>query len=429
MASEPETKKTDFWRALWRSIGVPLGAIVLALLIGAVILLISGANPLLAYSALFQGAFGGASQISRTLEKATPLIFNGLAISLAFKAGMFNIGAQGQLVFGAIIAAFIGFAVKGLPWFVHAPLALICGAIAGALYGSIPGMLKAFTGASEVITTIMLNYVALNMTDWLVGGPWQDKTTEILLPRTPEILETARLDQGRLITSGLIFVILSLYLALMVYLFVKSHKKIRMAGKTTREFFTANLGSLLVALIPVILVGLYLLDLLQVGFLIAVGGAFFIWWLLERTTLGFEIRTVGANSNAARYAGINVALIMILTMVISGLLAGLGGAVETTGVDGRFEPAFNVGLGFDGITISLLGKTHPLGNIPAAILIGSMKAGSNTMQFEAGVPKEIVDVVQALMLFFVAADMIVRYVLRIKGKEEKVSLTSGWGQH
>jgi simple sugar transport system permease protein len=231
-----------------------------------------------------------------------------------------------------------------------------------------------------------------------------------------------------LITSGLIFVILGIYLAVMMYIFARNYKAMKQQGKTTRVFFRAVLGSLLFALIPLLLVGFYLLDLLQIGFIIAIGGAFFIWWLLERTTLGFEIRTVGANSSAARYAGINVAGIIILTMVISGLLAGLGGAIETTGVDGRFEPGFNVGLGFDGITISLLGKTHPLGNIPAAILIGAMKAGSNTMQFEAGVPKEIVDVIQALMLFFVAADVIVRHILRIKGKEEKISLTSGWGQ-
>ena len=121
--------------------------------------------------------------------------------------------------------------------------------------------------------------------------------------------------------------------------------------------------------------------------------------------------------------------IIVLTLAMSGLLAGLGGAVETAGVDGRFEPGFNIGLGFDGITIALLGKTHPLGNIPAALLIGAMKAGANTMQFEAGVPKEIIDVIQSLMLFFVAADVIVRRIFRMRAAGEKVSLTSGWGQH
>lgn len=430
MSSEAKTEKNGIWRALWRELGVPVGAISLALLIGAVILLISGANPLLAYSALFNGAFGGASNIGRTLEKATPLIFNGLAISLAFKAGMFNIGAQGQLVFGAIVSAFIGFAVKGLPWFIHAPLALICGTLAGALYGAIPGVLKAYTGASEVIITIMLNYIALNMTDWLVGGPWQDKSTAILLPRTPSILDTAYINMNRLIDTGIIYAILGLYaigLGFWVYSKIKPMLK---DGKWSIQLFLSRYSkTALMLIVPIILIVLYILHFLQIGFIIAVSAAFFIWWLLQKTTIGFEIRMVGANSHAARYAGIKVAFIIILTLVISGALAGLGGAVETTGVDGRFEPAFNVGLGFDGITISLLAKTHPLGNIPAALLIGAMKAGSNEMQFEASVPKEIIDVIQGLMLFFVAADVLLRYLLRIRSTETKISLTSGWGEH
>ena len=168
------------------------------------------------------------------------------------------------------------------------------------------------------------------------------------------------------------------------------------------------------------------MELVEIGFLLAIGAAFVLWWLLERTTLGFEIRMVGSNSHAAKYAGIRVALILVLTMFLAGLFAGLGGAVETTGVDKRYEPGFNIGLGFDGITISLLGNMHPLGTIPAAVLVGAMKAGANTMQFQAGVPKEIIDVIQSLMLFFVAADMIVRYILRIRKDGSEVSLSSGW---
>jgi ABC-type uncharacterized transport system permease subunit len=350
----------------WRTILVQVVAVLLALLIGAVLLLISGANPLEAYAALFRGAFGSPIAIGRTLEKATPLIFSGLAVAFAFKAGMFNIGAQGQLLFGAITAAFLGFALHGLPPIIHMPLALIGGALAGGAYAIIPGALKAYRGVHEVITTIMLNYIAINVTDYLADGPWKDTSPGNIVARTPVIDPAAAI------------------------------------GK---------LG-------PV-----------PIGFIIAIVAAFVAWWLLQKTTVGFEIRMVGLNPSAARYAGIKVAQTLILTMVISGILAGMGGAVETLGVVGRYQPGFNTGLGFDGITVAMLGKTNPFGVIPAAILVGAMKAGSSEMQFASGVPKEITDVIQALILFFVAADVIVRSLLRMgKVGGEEVKLSSGWGK-
>jgi simple sugar transport system permease protein len=166
-----------------------------------------------------------------------------------------------------------------------------------------------------------------------------------------------------------------------------------------------------------------------VGFLIAILIAVIIWFILMKTSLGFEIRTVGLNQYAAKYAGMKVSWMFILAMVISGALAGLGGAVETQGVVHRYQPGFNTGLGFDGITVALLGRNNPLGVIPAALLIGAMQGGSNVMQFEAGVPAEIIDVIQALMLFFVAADMIVRWIIRAKSRatESETKLTTGWG--
>jgi simple sugar transport system permease protein len=351
---------------VWRTVSVPLGAVLLAALIGAIILAVSGASPWQAYAALIEGSFGDAAAFGRTMEKATPLIFSGLAVAFAFKAGLFNIGAQGQLLFGAIVSAYIGFAVEGLPFLIHAPLALLCGALAAALFGAIPGALKSYTGAHEVITTIMLNFIAINLTDYLADGPWKDTAPGNIVARTPKILETA--------------------------------------------------------VIPV-------LGNVPVGFLIALGMAVFVWWLLWRTTLGFEIRTVGTNPHAARYAGIRVARTVILTMALSGVMAGLGGGVETLGVVGRFQPGFNTGLGFDGITIALLGRTHPFGVIPAALIVGAMKAGASTMQFNAGVAKEITDVIQALILFFVAADVIVRWIFRTRQTtdEEKVTLSTGWG--
>lgn len=364
----PEETSSDFaalLRRIWRGVSVPLVAVLLALLIGAIILLVSGANPIEAYSALWTGAFGSPQAIQRTLEKSTPLIFSGLAVAFAFKAGLFNIGAQGQLLLGAITAAWVGFSIEGLPAIIHVPLALLAGGVAGALYGAIPGALKAYTGAHEVITTIMLNYVAINLTDFLADGPWKDPSPSNIVARTARILPSAE--------------------------------------------------------IPTI-------SYVPLGFVMAVIVAVIVWWVLYRTTLGYEIRTVGLSSSAARYAGINASRIIVLAMAISGLLAGLGGAVETQGIVGRFQPGFNVGLGFDGITVALLGRTSPFGVIPAAIILGAMRAGSSQMQFSAGVANEITDVITALILFFVAADAIVKFLLRQKGTaDDQVQLSTGWG--
>lgn len=366
LETAPEQTRPSLLRRIWRAVSLPLVAVLLALLISAVILILSGSNPIQAYIALFRGAFGNLNAIGRTLEKATPLVFTGLAVAFAFKAGLFNIGAQGQLLFGALTAAVIGFAIEGIPPILHISLALLGGALVGGLYGAIPGALKVYTGAHEVITTIMLNFIAINMTDYLTDGPLKDTSSNNIVARTPLIAESAEIPA--------------------------------IAGIPLGFFF-----SVLIAII--------------------------IWWVLRRTILGFEIRTVGINPNAARYAGIRVASTVIITMVISGALAGLGGAVETLGIVHRYQPAFNVGLGFDGITVALLGKTSPIGVIPAAILIGALKAGSSQMQLLAGVPKEITDVIQALILFFVAADAITRWILRSRATdEEKVTLTTGWGQ-
>lgn len=356
----------DVLRRFWRTASVPIVSVLLALLIGAIILILSDAAPLAAYSALVEGSFGNAQALGRTLEKTTPLVFSGLAVAFAFKAGLFNIGAQGQLLFGAVTSAAIGFLVKGVPPIIHAPLALLGGALAGALYGALPGMLKTYTGAHEVITTILLNYVAINFTDYLANGPLKDTTPGNIVARTPQILSSARIP---------------------------------------------SLGNI------------------PLGFVVALLMAVAAWWLLWRTTVGYEIRTVGLNPSAATYAGMRVSFTIILTMMLSGLLAGLGGAVETQGVVARFQPGFNVGLGFDGITIALLGKTHPLGVIPAALLVGAMRAGSSRMQFDADVSAEIIDVVLAIILFFVAAEMIVRWIIRMRAvEEEQVVLSTGWGQ-
>lgn len=345
-----------------RASAVPILSVILALLIGAIIIWLSGSNPIEAYLALLEGAVGSPEAIQRTLEKATPLIFGGLAVAFAFKAGLFNIGGQGQLLMGAIVAAYIGFSFDGLPFIIHMPLALLGGSLAGAAYAAIAGFLKAYTGAHEVITTIMLNFVAINITDYLSNGPWKEPG---IIARTPPVLETAAIP-----TWGF----------------------------------------------------------LPAGFLIACLMAFLTWYLLYRTTWGYAIRTTGLNSNAALYAGIQVSHIIVLTMAIAGFVAGMGGAVETLGVVGRYQPGFNIGLGFDGITIALLAKTNPLGTIPAALLIGAMDAGSSQMQFNAGVRFQIIDIIEGLILFFVSADLIARKILPAQlVDEEKVTLSTGWG--
>ena len=366
-ATEGNGRLPGWLQRVWTTTSVPVGAVLLAAIIGAIILAVSGANPLEAYAALLKGSFGDSAAFGRTLEKATPLVFSGLAVAFAFKAGLFNIGAQGQLLVGAIVAAFVGFGIEGLPAIIHAPLALAAGALAGALYGAVPGALKTYTGANEVITTIMLNYVAINLTDFLANGPWKDTTSGNVVARTPKIMETAAIP------------------------------------------FWGDI---------------------PIGFFIAILLAVIAWWVLWHTTIGFEIRTVGLNPHAAQYAGIKVAFTIILTMTLSGLLAGMGGAIETLGIVGRYQPGFNANLGFDGITVALLGKTHPFGVIPAALLIGAMKAGSSQMQFSAGVAKEITDVIMAFILFFVAADMIIRWIIRSRAAEgEKITLSAGWGGH
>lgn len=339
---------------------VPATAVVVALAAGVLLILLNGHSPVAGYGALLKGAFSGQEALARTLEKATPLILSGLAVAFAFRAGLFNIGGQGQLALGAITAAGVGYAVS-LPAVLHLPLALGVGAFVGAAYASIVGVLKVTRGAHEVITTIMLNFIASNFTDWLAGGPWQDKG---VVPRTPAVLSSARIP---------------------------------------------TLGKL------------------PAGFVVAVVVAVAIWFVLRRTVLGFDLSTVGLNRSAGFYAGMPVRRLVIIAMAVSGALAGLGGAVESLGVVGRFEPGFNSNLGFDGITIAMLARTNPLGTIPAALLIGAMRAGSAKMQFDSGVPPELIDVIQALILFFVAAPMAIRWVLRMRSERaENAVRLAGW---
>ena len=351
---------------------VPVLAVFTALVLGAVIIVFAGGNPLAAYLGLFQGAFGSARALSETTVWATPYIFAGLAVALAFKGGLFNIGAEGQLAFGAVASAWVGYRLPELlgtelPTIVHLPLAVGAGMLAGGLWGAIPGWLKARTGAHEVINTIMMNYIALNLTSFLLTGPMRDPNPLNVISRTPQIAASARF--------------------------------------------------------PVISTGLRL----HWGFVMALAVAGLVWWVLEKTTLGFEIRTSGANPDAARYAGVNVRLTIVLTMLLSGVLAGLAGASEVTALNYRHELGFAIGYGFDAIAIALLGKTHPLGVVLASLLFGALRNGATRMQFLTQIPVDVISVIQALILLFVAADAIIRWIYRIRVPEERLVLTRGWG--
>ena len=356
---------------------LPSSAILLALLVGALIMIASsplvGGSidpllPLTAYGALVAGSLGSFNAIINTLVQATPLILAGLAVGVGFKAGLFNIGAQGQFLMGGLAAAAMGVATAGLPPIAAISLAVLAGIVAGAAYGFIPGFLKAYTGAHEVVTTIMLNYVAIQIIAYVASGPLRG--ANVTFSRT-ETITTA---------------------ALPVF-----------AGRE------GHIGILFAALaVPIIA------------------------WLLFRSTLGFEIRTVGANPDAARYAGMHPRALIILTMAISGLLAGLAGASEILGQVGHMPAAYATGVGFDAIAVALLGRSHPIGILFAGLLFGAMRAGAGLMQIQAGIPVQMVNVLQAVILFFLAAELIVRYLFRVRadgvGVSEMQTITRSYAE-
>ena len=361
-----------FLRSALDAMLIPFLAILTAVVLGGIIIAIVRGNPFLAYYGLVDGSFGSAKALSETAVWATPYIFAGLAVALAFKGGLFNIGAEGQLALGATVSALFGYALPGwlgfeLPTIIHLPLTILVGMAGGAFWAAIVGFLKAYTGGHEVINTIMMNYIALNTISFLLNGPMKDNAPNNVSARTPLIADSARM--------------------------------------------------------PVIFEGLRI----HWGFVLALFVAFLIWWILNKTTLGFEIRTVGANPDAAKYAGINVKRTLIITMALSGMLAGMAGALEVTGLNFRHELGFSIGYGFDAIAIALLGKSHPLGVVLAAILFAAMRNGATRMQFLTQLPVDLISVLQALILLFVAADAIIRYIYRIKAKGERVVLTRGWG--
>lgn len=370
-----------------RALVLPTLAFVTALVIGALIIAVSDVDNLQilftdpgtalgnmveevarSYRALFDGAVGSINAISETLFATTPLLLAGLGIALGFRAGLFNIGAQGQMLIAGIAAAYVGIYVSA-PAIVHIPLTILAGLAGGMIWGGLAGLLKARTGAHEVITTIMGNFIALFLVQWLL-------TTEAIQ------------DPGR-----------------------------------NNPVSAALAGS---AVLPRLFGSEYRVT---IGFLIAIAGVFVVHWLLFRSSFGFELRAVGSNPQAGSYAGMNVAIVVTLVMALAGGFAGIAGANQVMGLPPfKASPALAGSVGFDAITVALLGRSNPVGVMWAALLFGALSAGGRVMQGAAQVPIDLVVVLQALIVIFVAAPGLIRAIWRIKGEpEEAPQLSTGWG--
>ena len=361
------------------------------------------------------------------LVRAIPFIIAGLAVALGFKAGLFNVGAEGQLYAGGIFAVWVGFAplFDGLPMIFRLALALVGGITGGFLWGAIPGMLKAFTGAHEVITTIMLNYIAVLFVDWMIKS-----TTPVILldvtastPRTPFINEAARLPAFTSLPVWLFFLAGAALLALGLY-----QRRTRIATNI-RYALRPVVDGVLVVVGGLFLAWVGSRGALHVGFVIMLAAVWFTDWFLNRTTLGFELRTVGTNPDAAKYAGMSVPRNTILALALSGALAGLTGAIEIMGVQYNMQPAFFSGLGFDAIAVALLARSNPRNMIPAGLLWGSLLAGAGLMQVRADIAIDLVKIIQALIIMFIAADVIIRVLWRVpdQGDRAETTFIKGWG--
>ncbi|NBI27887.1 ABC transporter permease [Chengkuizengella marina] len=348
---------------LRESVIIPLISVFAGLIIGAIIMMFGGYNPFEAYQALFNKAFGNIYGIGETIRTITPLIFTGLAVAFAFRTGLFNIGAEGQFIMGSLAAAYVGIMLD-LPAIIHMPLAVIVGGIVGGLWGGIAGFLKASRGVHEVITTIMLNWIALYLSNYLI--------------------RTHLLEKGQ-----------------------QKSETLAQSSWLSFSFLTDLFNNARI----------------HFGFLIAILCAIVFYVILQKMKQGYELRSVGLNPHAAEYAGINVKSNIIKAMVISGMFAGLGGAVEVLGVTHNVTilPAFQ-GYGFDGIAVALLGGNAAFGSVVGAFLLGTLTFGATGMKLGAGVPFEIINIVIALVIYFVASRLIFKRLmnaLNVNKQEEQ----------
>ena len=334
---------------------VPAASVLCGFLVAGVVVAVTGADPIQAFSALFQGAFTNNQAFAETLVATIPYIFLGLGLALGFKAGLFNIGAEGQFYIGGLAGVFVAYSIRGLPGPIEIPLAILAGMLGGFFWSGIAGALKARFGAHEVITTFMLNYVAFLLANYLIDGGLM-LAKNVSTPRTPEI------DPG--------------------------------------------------AELPIILPG----TRLHFGLILALIAVPAVWFLIERTTIGFQLRSVGFNPSAARANGMSVGRTLVLSMGISGALAGLAGIVQILGLSHHMTDTVAAGYGFDAIAVALLARSNPWGVLPAAFLFGALRNGAGFMQLETQVSTDLVSIVQAMVIIFVAAPVIVRWLLRIRAQ-------------
>ena len=350
---------------------VPLYALVAALFLGALVMIDTGVDLSTigqSFIALVRGSVGSLNALSETLTAAAPLVLAGLGLALGFRAGLFNIGAEGQVIMGGLAAVVAGVAMADMPAVIALPAAIIAGALAGAFYAGIAGWLRAATGAHEVISTIMLNLISYRLLDYLL--------------RTPLIQKEGRADP--------------------------ISKSIPEAAELPRllTFIDPNLR-------------------LHAGVFLMLAMVVVAYWLLFRSKMGFEFRASGENAIAARFAGINAGLTIVLAMAVAGALAGLAGANQVLGVLGRATPGFSAGIGFDAIAVALLGRSHPVGVLFAGVLFGALEAGGRQMQVDAGVSIDLIGIIQALIIVFIAAPLLVKAIFpwgfrRTRSKEEEV---------
>lgn len=329
-----------------RRLITPIVAVIIGLAVGAVVISIMGLDPVAAYRSLLKGALGSKNGVAETIVKATPLMFTGLSFAIARMGGLLNIGAEGQLYMGGLTSIVVAIFLKGLPFVIHLPLALLAGFLGGGLWGLIAGWLKVRFGASEIISTVMLNYIAVYFISLMVTGPLIEPPGNF--PQSPPVEPTAQL--------------------------------------------------------PIILAG----TRLHLGFVVALLMVLFYYVYLWHTTLGYEARVSGLNPQAAGYAGMNAKRNIVLTMFLAGGIGGLAGSCELLGVQHRLFQAFSPGYGFDGIAVALLGYNTPVGIILSSLLFGMLRSGGNMMQMVARVPVAIVYVIQAVVIIFVACEEMFR---------------------
>ncbi len=331
---------------------LPFFAVLLALIIGAVMLMALGVNPFVAYGAMLNGAFGSVSSITQTLVKATPLLLVGLGVTIAFRGGVINIGGEGQIIVGALAATATAVSLPNVPGIVLLPAALIAGTLSGAVWGAIPGVLKSRVGVNEILSTVMMNQIALQLSNYLLRGP---------------LIDPAEIEAGTRIAQSA--------------LLPKQTWLMRLIPRT----------------------------LLHAGAIMAVILAVLVYIFLWRTTIGYRIRAVGLNPDASRYAGIPVPFYQSLALTLGGAFAGLAGAVEVLGVQHRMMEGLSSGYGFSGIVAALFGKLHPLGTIPASVLFGGMLVGADKMQRTVQVPSALIVTLSGLIvLFVVSSDILAR---------------------